>query len=332
MMKPTAVQTVLFREKFITICNTYCGNNKWYRFGSPNVHHEAAAYVVSLFESVPEENACALALAFKDYLINKASSRLLSEINQLLIEEAIDKTKEADIRQSIVFQDYKLQLASAAASKFSRLSVDPQSNQSAGGLPALSDEEGAKVLVSPKSPPIQVILYGEPRAGKTQLSACFGNMSQAQLFSESYQPTRKPTLSLLELSAHTGEAVRLQLCELSTTLSLNDHKEHFTTAAVICFCFDVNNAWSLTKLDTYVTQVRELLKQADLQIPLLLVGTKCEGKTLVSAAAINEFITKHSLNGPFYTSAQSKLGVDALQGQLLTIIPKLESRQSLTLF
>ena len=155
-----------------------------------------------------------------------------------------------------------------------------------------------------ESEKISIIMIGDTSVGKSTLMRKFISGQ----FSDSLAPTLGIELYKKEITINDKQYLyRIwDTCGQERFRSLS--KNYFHNSDGIMLLFDLNSKNSFDNLDKWFNSIKESGCE---EIPLILVGTKCDLKNMISEELINNFINENQSIQKYYkSSAKSNIGIE----------------------
>ena len=155
-----------------------------------------------------------------------------------------------------------------------------------------------------ESEKISIIMIGDTSVGKSTLMRKFISGQ----FSDSLAPTLGIELYKKEVTINDKQYLyRIwDTCGQERFRSLS--KNYFHNSDGIMLLFDLNSKNSFDNLDKWFNSIKESGCE---EIPLILVGTKCDLKNMISEELINNFINENQSIQKYYkSSAKSNIGIE----------------------
>ena len=155
-----------------------------------------------------------------------------------------------------------------------------------------------------ESEKISIIMIGDTSVGKSTLMRKFISGQ----FSDSLAPTLGIELYKKEVTINDKQYLyRIwDTCGQERFRSLS--KNYFHNSDGIMLLFDLNSKNSFDNLDKWFNSIKESGCE---EIPLILVGTKCDLKNNISEELINNFINENQSIQKYYkSSAKDNIGIE----------------------
>ena len=155
-----------------------------------------------------------------------------------------------------------------------------------------------------ESEKISIIMIGDTSVGKSTLMRKFISGQ----FSDSLAPTLGIELYKKEITINDKQYLyRIwDTCGQERFRSLS--KNYFHNSDGIMLLFDLNSKNSFDNLDKWFNSIKESGCE---EIPLILVGTKCDLKNMISEELINNFINENQSIQKYYkSSAKDNIGIE----------------------
>ena len=170
---------------------------------------------------------------------------------------------------------------------------------------------------------ISIIMIGDTSVGKSTLMKKFITGT----FSDSLNPTLGVELYKKELNIHDRPYLyRIwDTCGQERFRSLS--KSYFHSANGIMLLFNLNSIESFDNLYLWINSIKE--NQSE-EIPLVMVGTKCDLEYKVSREEIQKYVNENSIIQKFYEcSAKDNIGVEEPFIELADLIINLNKEKSM---